>query len=456
MGPADLEQQLWFIRAALATLGASDEQGPVPVDYQPAEATLAGRAELIAAAGAIGDRLEMLAFQGGSEVGWIGLAANGDNWVLSPLGPDLYSGLPGIALFLGYLGEASGQSRYSRLAEAALETAQRELESTRRWLKLVGAFSGWGGVIYSLAHLGVLWKRQELLDEAEGLAAVLPPLIAADPYSDVMAGAAGALAALLALYDARPNPATLAMARQCGERLLGQARPMAVGAAWIGPLNAVQALAGFSHGAAGVAWALLRLAQVTGESRFRDGAWAAIAYERSLFSAEAGNWPDLRALPSGASPFRVAWCHGAAGIGLARLDALAALDHEAEREVKVALATTRREGFGRNHCLCHGDLGNAELLLLAEKRLGTGGRDTAVLAQAILAGLRQGGPRCGVPLGLETPGLMNGLAGIGYGLLRLADSQTTPSLLLLEPPRGLDQGESRPPMPVASPSERER
>jgi lantibiotic modifying enzyme len=121
----------------------------------------------------------------------------------------------------------------------------------------------------------------------------------------------------------------------------------------------------------------------------------------------------------------------------------------------VALATTRREGFGRNHCLCHGDLGNVELLLLAEQRLEAEDGDTAALVQAILDGLRQGGPRCGVPLGLETPGLMNGLAGIGYGLLRLADSRRMPSLLLLEPPRRLDECESRSPMPVASPSERE-
>ena len=41
---------------------------------------------------------------------------------------------------------------------------------------------------------------------------------------------------------------------------------------------------------------------------------------------------------------------------------------------------------------------------------------------------------CGVALGVETPGLMTGLAGIGYGLLRLADPHRVPDLLTVEPP----------------------
>ena len=41
---------------------------------------------------------------------------------------------------------------------------------------------------------------------------------------------------------------------------------------------------------------------------------------------------------------------------------------------------------------------------------------------------------CGVPNGTTTPGLMPGLAGIGYNLLRLADPGRVPSILLVEPP----------------------
>ena len=59
------------------------------------------------------------------------------------------------------------------------------------------------------------------------------------------------------------------------------------------------------------------------------------------------------------------------------------------------------------------------------------------LSAIILASIEQHGWQSGVPLGVETPGFMCGLAGIGYGLLRLAQPKRVPSVLVLEPPRGL-------------------
>jgi len=52
----------------------------------------------------------------------------------------------------------------------------------------------------------------------------------------------------------------------------------------------------------------------------------------------------------------------------------------------------------------------------------------------ILESINDNGWVTGVPLGTETPGLMTGLAGIGYELLRLAAPEKVPSVLLIEPP----------------------
>jgi lantibiotic modifying enzyme len=57
------------------------------------------------------------------------------------------------------------------------------------------------------------------------------------------------------------------------------------------------------------------------------------------------------------------------------------------------------------------------------------------VARGILDDIRGAGWLCGNPLRVESPGLMTGLAGIGYGLLRLAAPERVPSVLLLEPPR---------------------
>jgi lantibiotic modifying enzyme len=42
------------------------------------------------------------------------------------------------------------------------------------------------------------------------------------------------------------------------------------------------------------------------------------------------------------------------------------------------------------------------------------------------------GPRCATRLGIDTPGLMTGLAGIGFQLLRLAEPSAVPAVLTLD------------------------
>ncbi len=57
----------------------------------------------------------------------------------------------------------------------------------------------------------------------------------------------------------------------------------------------LEPLTGMSHGASGIAVALLELHAATGRSDFLEAARGAFAYEDSLFDPKLGNWPDLRA-----------------------------------------------------------------------------------------------------------------------------------------------------------------
>ncbi len=132
-------------------------------------------------------------------------------------------------------------------------------------------------------------------------------------------------------------------------------------------------------------------------------------------------------------------------MGFARARALRAIDalhagsqHRAglERDLEEALALTLERGFGKSHCLCHGDLGNLDFLLGAETlSISASLRERIdTLTEAVLASSRNGW-RCGTAARIDTPGLMNGLAGIGYGLLRLAAPERVPSVLAMDPPR---------------------
>ncbi|MBW4577388.1 MAG: type 2 lantipeptide synthetase LanM family protein [Aphanothece sp. CMT-3BRIN-NPC111] len=441
----DLQQQLWFIRASLSKLAVDADQVSSRTVVPLPELAKQGAAEherLLNAACAVGQRLQALALGKEGEVSWIGftLAAN-SRWSLTPLKIDLYDGLPGITLFLAYLGAVTQERSYTALAQTTLSTIQRYLQHNPSLLSSIGAFSGWGGIIYLLTHLAKLWNQPELLRQAESIVKVLPALIENDEHLDIIGGAAGCLASLISLYRCNPSKEILAVAIQCGDRLVQCAKPQTKGLAWFSSLGDKQPLTGFSHGAAGIAWTLLELAALTNRERFRTTALAAIAYEQSLFSQKKGNWPDLREFKSvieGRPAFQIAWCHGAPGIGLARLRSLRWVDNPSIRaEINAALATTLAHGFGKNHSLCHGDLGNLELLLqashihiLKHDELARFNRITA----GILDSIQQHGWIGGIPSGVESPGLMTGLAGIGYQLLRLAAPEIVPSVLLLDPP----------------------
>ncbi|MPY89041.1 MAG: hypothetical protein GEU99_14070 [Luteitalea sp.] len=172
--------------------------------------------------------------------------------------------------------------------------------------------------------------------------------------------------------------------------------------------------------------------------RDRETALAAIRYERSLFDAGARSWRDLRSDSDTTTMFVNAWCHGAPGIGLARMSGLTSLDdREVRLEIEAAVETTLREGFEMNHSLCHGALGNLELPMAAGRAFGRTDWQSEVdsATRQILRRLTSCGPICGSLAGIETPGFMNGLAGIGYGLLRLAHPDRVPSVLTMEAPR---------------------
>jgi type 2 lantibiotic biosynthesis protein LanM len=378
LSEGDLERQLWFIRASLTTLlngeGADGRRGYQP--FQP-KSSPEGSSFLKAAID-IGNRLEDLAFQAQEDIAWVGVTLVKDRlWSLQTLGVDFYGGTPGIALFLAYLGLLSRQQRYTELAERAIATSMRQLEQAKGVLRSIGGFDGWGGAIYAITHLGCLWQRADLLERADQYVELIPELIPADKRFDVISGSAGCISSLLGLYRITDSRRALEIASQCGDHLLAQAQTMEHGIGWVQEGLSTRPLTGFAHGNAGIAWALLQLWSVAKQERYRKAALDALKYERSLFSARARNWPDLRdpGLSERASSdregiFMIAWCHGAPGIGLARLHSLGSLDGaEIREEIDVALQTTLEHGFGGNHSLCHGDLGNLDFILEASRTL---------------------------------------------------------------------------------------
>src|SRR5262249_12297946 len=145
-----------------------------------------------------------------------------------------------------------------------------------------------------LTHIGRWLDDPQLLDLARVAGHLIThEAITADRTLDIVGGSAGAILGLLALYRATGEAAWLESAIACGHPLLTCPHTAAGGHRTWPPLSG-RYLAGFSHGAAGIAYSLVRLHRATGELAFLNAASEAIQFEHELYVDGAANWLDRR------------------------------------------------------------------------------------------------------------------------------------------------------------------
>jgi type 2 lantibiotic biosynthesis protein LanM len=448
----DLQRQTQLIRAsfqaATSTQAVVKEELPDLTAEQETHDVLVPT-ELLAVARQIGHTLSTLAFPYAQEnKGWVGFQRDpsSESLSLQPLGFDLYDGVCGITLFLAALDHITGEQTYSHLIASALQPlcqhVREAVSSPTKRLQSqwsIGGATGLGSFLYAFTQIGTWQHRPELLEVARQAASLITePRIRADQSLDIMGGCAGTILGLLTLYKQVGEESLLKSAMLCGHHLLEQRVKTTCGARAWSTLQK-QPLTGFSHGVAGIAYALLLLAQATGQSVYKEAAEEALRFEQHHFSPEAGNWPDLREnlnVAEGSAMFTTSWCHGAPGIGLARLGGLTVLDTPQVRsDLQVALQTTQAYSLAPLDNLCCGNYGRIELLVAASQRLQqpqllkVARQRTSALVQRAT---RHGGFRvlAQLPRQAFNPGLFQGYAGIGYQLLRVAFPEQVPSVLL--------------------------
>ncbi|MDX9859712.1 MAG: type 2 lanthipeptide synthetase LanM [Rhodospirillales bacterium] len=399
-----------------------------------------GRALALSIAELIAER----AVRRGDAAAWIGLglSADGKGFDLKPLDAGLYGGQAGIAFFLAACFRATADAQWRSLALEALAAIQFRLARPELAAEMVrqigiGGIGGVGSLVYVFTQLAEFLEAPALLEDAKRAAALIDgSAIANDHVLDIVGGAAGAALGLLALHEATGENWILDRAADCGRRI--PARPRAGTADWRGLFP--RPLTGFSHGAAGIAYALMKLHAAVGDARFLDTARRGLDYERSLFNAEHGNWPDLRTAEGVSFPCQ--WCHGAAGIGLARLSALDVVDDgDMREEIAAALSVVAGWPDADPDHLCCGNAGRLMILDAGGRILGR--PDLRALARRRAAAwLRRAGGVEGFVLPGSDPafrlGFFQGLAGVGYALLWLGNLEGLPNPLVLgSSPRAL-------------------
>jgi type 2 lantibiotic biosynthesis protein LanM len=443
---ADMEMQAGFIRDSLRVSSISVRHESASCETVEAwnlkETAKLSSDELVAEAAAIAAEIESRAIFFHDEVTWIApqLLPRSSRYELRPLRMDLYNGVAGVALFFAALNRVMGTGRTTALAAISSLWRFVSVADAARMVREgygLGIATGAGSFIYAFTRCATLLEEPALFAYAMAASErITPEWIAADNHFDAMSGAAGAILGLLALEEETANSAIVEKAVLCGDHLLCKQESAGQGAAW----RAINGkfMTGFSHGAAGIALALLRLGKASGEERFRMAARQAIAFEDSVFDVAEGNWPDFRYSSESQSVFMNSWCHGAPGIGLGRHSGLSLFDSpEVRADINAALRKVSESSIGEKDGLCCGNLGRIDMLLaVAVRRADEQLHHNAIQMASVVIerARRSGGYRLSGQPGQDffDPSFFQGLSGIGFELLRIAHPQTLPCVLAWE------------------------
>ena len=427
MNEVDLRLQEWIIRASLASLGEATNNLAEPHTCEPNGHIANSAASAMDATSLTVD----------GRASWLTLApreAGHDAELgheIAEVGLDLYDGLAGIGFFLFAYARHTADERARLLGRCAFAELDRRVEANPTDQSF-GAFNGLAGILYAYAHVSS-WFPDEGLELRVTAASLLPAIDAklrTDPACDLISGRAGALLCLLAAHRAWGDDAYLNLAVRCGRDLTdGLGHPPGDEAArWGLPYRR-----GMSHGYAGIAMALARLGAATREKRFIEASLDITRLECDLVSNNEWTDPGDEHHAGQAT-----WCHGAPGIAVARLvtasiSGVAWVENEARRALTRCLDSSSLD----NDSLCHGTLGNLDALAHAAGTLSGEpywAQEVARQHAMLAADIAERGLRCARPHYIAVPGLMTGLAGIGYGALRLIDPTVFPSVLSLAPP----------------------
>ncbi len=404
--------------------------------------------QFLSTAISIGNSICRDAIHYNSHCNWIGvsndLEGKNSKSYYAALNGTWYNGTSGIAWFLAQLHSISSDKRHRIVAIGAINQALQMTKSVQ-YGKL-GFHSGLTGISFSAIEIGEKLGQEDLIVSGLSLLKDINQLSEAEYTLDVIDGCAGAIPAIIRL-NRKYNEDTLEeLLNKMGKYLLQQAQLERIGISWNTiPHGSTANLTGYAHGAAGIAGALLELYQYTKDEQYQKAAFRGFAYEESCFDSEQNNWPDFRTgdAPrqdeSKPYPCGCAWCHGAPGIGLSRLRAyqLTKLE-EFKKSGQIALDTTMRffdqKQLG-NYSLCHGVFGNADLLhyaaeVIADKTLTDKVKETAAEAAEKFERRKIPFPN-GTQSDFNSPDFMLGMAGIGYGFLRLTNIGAFESALLI-------------------------
>ncbi|WP_161964210.1 lanthionine synthetase LanC family protein [Chitinophaga flava] len=352
---------------------------------------------------------------------------------------DLFNGSAGVILFYLRLYEHYQDPEYLQTCITAADTLLYHPDIMQQ--QYYTLYTGASGLLYLCIKMYETTGRQHYLDRALALVVHFKEgILRGVVQDDFLSGHAGNIFVLTYLYAYTQDKDLLVMIKALTDIMVIHARIAPQGLKWGHVKMSYDCLTGFSHGASGIAYALMQSAAYFQDEGLYYLATQALDYEMQYYDPETLNWIDLRLTSTHLreedifswqlSRFREyasdtnTWAHGAAGVGMARLyawqqlqrpDWLQHVQYALQRSLEDAQLLKRGD-----FTLCSGYGGIFFFLLQAavllerpDLRLSA----QQIALQAVHNYQQYGTYNSYVPAEPMDPGLFSGLAGVGYMLL---------------------------------------
>lgn len=328
------------------------------------------------------------------------------------LNAEFYDGLSGIYIFVLYYAKRYPDEKI-KLLKSALEKSLFKLPNKKAEYHTLSAYIGKYSLLYPLYHKYKLEGNDEDLLLAENLIKEIEYEIGENVEADWLNGVSGLIQVLINYYKLTKKTSFLKKAE-------------VLSTVW----NKKEIkFCGFAHGFSGIIYAAYSLYCETGKENYSKRVEEYLFLEDQYIKGKI--WPDLREGKNATSH----WCHGTIGIGLTRLYLL---KHGYQNEqvwkdflycLEDALSTKCKETG-----LCHGEMGRF-LFLKEAQQLKSVPKYLQNKIDKSLREILQDVLENGIVIGAFEKqcilGLMTGITGIGYGLLKEAEINI-PNILCLE------------------------
>ena len=151
----------------------------------------------------LGRQLCKDAYWADSHCNWIGRSFS-ENGLIPPsskaLGPDIYDGTSGIALFLGNLYTYTYSDNHYATAKGAIKHALSHADQIHS-INRFGFYAGIVGIAYVSMKLGIIFKEDELVQEAISAIHKISLDLRTTHLLDIISGNAGAIPVILEMHS---------------------------------------------------------------------------------------------------------------------------------------------------------------------------------------------------------------------------------------------------------------